>query len=131
MNSSEDSIVSADRRSVLLVILSRMAHLGEIFVGSKHGSTEPHGVPLDHVLEHIAVDLGIATGLLVISLHSLVDSLLQVRLETVVEASEEGASTGQHDVLVQFDSVVNGAPLDGLVHDLLQGLGPVFVDEFL
>ena len=123
--------MSANRWSVLQVLFSGLADFGEVFVGTEDGATEPHGVSLDHVLEHIALDTCVSSSLLIEDSHSLVNSLLQVVLKTGVEASEQGRTTRQNNVFVQVNSVTNGAALDSFVNNLLQRLSPVFVDEFL
>jgi len=47
-----------------------------------------------------------------------------------MEAVEESASTRQNDVLIQVDSVIDGAALHRVIHNLTQWLSPSVANEF-
>ena len=61
----------------------------------------------------------------------MVYDFLERRLKASVEPIEEGRSTRQDDVVIQLNTVVDWAALDGLVDGLLQRFGPLRVDKFL
>ena len=56
---------------------------------------------------------------LIPDVESLVDAILNARLQPRVETIEESASTGEYDVLVQFFAILHRATLNCIVDDLV------------
>lgn len=60
----------------------------------------------------------------------LIVSLLEHLLETLIETLKQRGTTGQYNVLVELGTVLSGARKNSLVHDFIEGLNIVLVEEF-
>ncbi len=127
----EDGVCTGNRWTMFQVGLSGVAHICEILVRPEHTSSKPDSIPLHQVLSHFAIHGVVSATDFVVSLHPLINDLLHLLLESLVESVEQGASSREHNVFVQLDSVFNGALLDRVIHNLTQGLDPVRVNKFL
>lgn len=123
--------MTADRWAHLHVLLPRLADLVEILVRAKHAAAEPDSVPLHHVLSHLTRHGRVCVGDGVVDLHASVKDSLHLLLQSLVKAIEKCAASTEHNVVIESDSVVNGAPLDGIVDHLTKRLREIFVNEFL
>ena len=85
---AEDGVVTADRWSIFLVLLARLAQLREILVAAKDRASEPDGISLHDVLEDIACHCVITSRLCVEDGHSVVENLLSLSLQAGIEALE-------------------------------------------
>ena len=108
-----------------------MTNFREVFFGSKHGATKPDSVPLHDVLENVNIDRCAVVLSFVVLAHTVIYNFLERALQTPVEAIEKSRSTRQNDVVIQLNTVVDRAALDGLVDSLLKRLGPLRMDKFL
>lgn len=102
----------------------------------QHGATEPHGVPLHGVADHIDVHRGgrsvphqIAQAGNVCR-HTGVHVLLDVTLQALAKVLEHSRAAGQHDVLVQPSAHIDGALHDGVVDHVGQRGGEVGGEDF-
>jgi len=112
--------VSADRRTLFVVLLLGVADRIELSGGGKHGATEPDGISLHEMGDHLDIDggwLDSSLGDLLGDLHTFVDGALDVSLQSSSEIFEHGASTGEDDVGVETSASVDRTALDGLVDD--------------
>lgn len=100
---------------------------------AQNTASKPDGIPLHDVLGYGTLDLCLFTcGLaLVEHLKARVDAFLQILLESGVEAFEKSGTTGQDDVVVELDTVLDGTRLNGVVQNFLNGLNEVLMDKFL
>jgi len=119
-SSTENSIVSADRRTLFVVLLLGVADRIEFSGGRKHGTSEPDGISLHEMGDDLDIDWGrldSSLGDLLGDLHTFVDGTLDVSLQSSSEIFEHGASTGEDDVGVETSTGVDRTALDGLVDD--------------
>ena len=95
---------------MLLIVGLAVTNLRERWVASQHRPSEPHCVSLHHVLQHAHLNgLGFVPNHFLVSIKTCVDSLLHELVQLFVESIKEGASTGEHNILVEFPPVVHGA----------------------
>jgi hypothetical protein len=99
--------VSADGGTVLIVFCPRLHDAFKGALRADHGATEPDCEALHEILVDLNGDL-IASA----TAHALDENVLQVRLKLRVKVSEEGASTREHDVVVQLEAVDEWTSLD-------------------
>jgi len=88
---------------------------------------------LHDILGNFALDFrlfGAFGQLSVLDCTELIVSLLQHLLETLIETLEQRGTTGQHDVLVEFGTVLSGARKNSLIHDFVERLNIILVEEF-
>lgn len=104
--------------------------------GSKHGTSEPHGISLHGVADHVHIHRRwgrvphqvTQTGN--VGRHTRVHVLLDVSLQALAEVLEHGGAAGEHDVLVQPAAHVDGALHDGVVHHVGQRSREVGAEDF-
>lgn len=118
---------------MLGIILSALTNRVEVLLGSQHTAAEPNSVPLHDVLRDCTLDFGLLALVqaLVKQLQTSVDSLLKIFLQSRIEAFEERGASGKHDVVIEFDAILNRTRLDSVVHNLLNRLDEIFVNKFL
>jgi len=80
--------MTANAWALLHVLFSRVANIWEVFLSSEDWTSKPHCVPLNDILKYITIDLGISTIDFIVRCHSLVNSLLQASLKTLIESCE-------------------------------------------
>jgi hypothetical protein len=80
LHATEHSIVTADRRSVLVVLLFGVHVLVELVSLTEDGATEPHGVPLERMCDHVHGYRGLDAAQLKRTLEAGVAALLDVTL---------------------------------------------------
>lgn len=120
-------------RSIFLVHFPGLADLREVVLRAEHGAAEPHGVALHNILGHLALNFRLFRSwgqLSVLDRTEIVVSLLQHLLETLVEALEQRGTARQDDVLVELGAVLSGAGENRLVHNLVERLHIILVEEF-
>jgi hypothetical protein len=109
----EERVVSADRGPAFHVVFSAVANLVEMLLGTEHTAAEPYCESLNHVLRDINLDgLGSLTSKILILLQSIVDSLLNLLIESLVEVLEKGASSREDYVLIELSSGIDRAGLN-------------------
>lgn len=92
----------ANRGAILLVLGFTVANLRKFFVTAQDTATEPHSVPLDHILVNFDLDgRGLLADNLLVGLQTGVHALLHKVVELLVEAVEEGAASREDDIFVQ------------------------------
>jgi len=119
-SSTEDRVVTADCRTLLIVLSLGVAGLEELRKRGEHGTTEPHSITLHVVGDNVHLDgsgLGLATSELDGLLVTVLDELLNITLETTREILEHSGATAEHDVLVETTTTIDGAGLDGLIDE--------------
>jgi len=113
--------VSADTGTMFIVLLLSVAHVVELRGRGKHTSTEPHGITL-HVMSDNSnlksLSLDAATAQLLTDLNTLVNSTLDITLESSAKVSEHGGTTRKDNVLVQRTTSIDRAALNGIIDDL-------------
>lgn len=95
-----------------------MADSVELRSGSKHGTSEPDGVTLHSVGDNLDIDgagLQATTRKTLRKLNALLNSALQITLNTATEILEHGSSSRKNDVLVETTANIDGAVLDDVV----------------
>jgi len=86
--------VSADRRSSLEVVFSAVANLRKVLRTAEHTTTEPHSVPLNHVLRDVDFNGFWSLSCYVLVLfESIFYSFLDAFVQTLVEVVEKGATS--------------------------------------
>jgi hypothetical protein len=119
-SSTENRVVTADCRTLLIVLSLGVAGLEELRKRSKHGTTEPHSITLHVVRDNIDFDgcgLHLAVGELDGLLVTILDKLLNITLKPTREILEHSGATAQHDVLVETTTAIDGAGLNGLIDE--------------
>jgi hypothetical protein len=127
----KNSIVSANWRTVLCVVLSAVANLREVWLCSEYWTAKPNCVALHHILGDIAFNLSLFSSHWVILFHSFIDSLLKLLLQSSVEIFKQGATTRQNDVVVQLNTILHRTQLNSIVNHLFNRFLPIFVNKFL
>ena len=89
-----DGVVSADAGTVLLVLLTALADVGEALLGAQYRAPKPHRVPLHDILAHRHGDLFIRLLLRQIRVphQALAHPSLQTLLQALVEALKQGGA---------------------------------------
>lgn len=109
-----------------------MANLREVVRTTQDTASKPHSVPLHHILEDIDLDgLGCLSRIRLVLLQSVINSLLNLLIQSLVKTLKQGGASRQHNVLVESSSRIDGATLNRDVHHLVQWLSPVLMNEFL
>jgi hypothetical protein len=116
---TEDRVVSADCRSLLVIVALGVANVVKLRSGCEHGTTEPHGVALHVMRDDIHFDfLGCDASLrqLHCSLVAVVGLPLDIALQPLAEILEHGGASRQDDVLVQATTHINWARLHTIIN---------------
>jgi len=117
-SSTENSIVSADRRTLFVVLLFGMADRIELTCGRKHGTSEPDSISLHEMGDDLDINrsrFDSSLRDLLRNLHTFVDSTLEISLQSSTEIFEHGASTREDDVGIETSTSVDRTALDGLI----------------
>ena len=109
--------MTANRGSILSILFTGLADVGERVVTAEHRATEPDGELLHHVLCHCALHRVSAAVDRVVDCHTLVKNFLHLRLQTSVKSLEKCGTTREHNIVVEFDSILDGAALNGVIYD--------------
>ena len=113
--------MSANARTMFVVLLLSVANIVELRSGSKHTTTEPHSVTL-HVMgddSHLkSLSLDASTAQLLTDLNTLVDSALDVTLKATTKVTEHGRSARKDNVLVQRTTSIDRTALNGIINNL-------------
>ena len=109
-----------------------MTNLEELWRRGEHGPSEPHGVSLHFVRDHVHVDrlrLYPSPAQLLRDLEPVVDDPHHIALHPLAEVLEHSRATAQHNVVVEGAPHVDGTVLDHCVHHLRYGDCEVGVRE--
>eukprot|EP00754_Rhynchopus_humris_P037975 Rhum_TRINITY_DN20676_c0_g1::Rhum_TRINITY_DN20676_c0_g1_i1::g.171765::m.171765 len=114
--------VPENRRSVLLVLRTRLDNLRKVLRVTDNATAVPHSEFLEPVGDDVDGDLRLALALvhppLEVHVHAVVDLSLDVPLQTLAEVPEHRGSAGQDNVLVQALPGVDRAAGDHLVNEV-------------
>ena len=113
--------MATDRRTLLVVVLLAVTSFVELGSRGQHRPTEPDGVPLHRVGDDVDLEresLDLSTAQLLAPLNPVVNSTLNITLETLAKITEHGRTTRQNNVLVETTTAIDGAALDGVIDNL-------------
>lgn len=123
--------MSANGRSLFHIFLTAMTNLREVLRATKDTTSKPDGITLDKILRYIDLDgLGSWSGKLLILLETIINSSLDLLVQSLIEVFEHSCSTREDDVFIKSSTSIDRARLDRIVYNFIKRCSPVIVNEF-
>jgi len=118
--SSKDCIVSANRRTLFVILSFSVADRVEFSGGRKHRTSEPDSISLHEMGNNFDINwnrFNSSFGRFFGECNTVIDSTLDISLKTSSKVFEHGRSSRENNVTVETSTSIDRATLDGLIYN--------------